>query len=432
MLLLVEAACGGEDVHPLTPDAGGPQFVSGCDDPMLWTVAARQQAEVEAATGGGPCSPAQYPLQHATLHWYAGPRDAAEWAHLDRTCWRVVEAAQNSGWTVGQRFAGTRDYTSMNLTGFARPVTVEGRVLRDDGTVAYAIPPTAVALDEARVLAENANDIVAVISADAWATRDAVHLKGRTVVTDEVVAATGSYGQQVVAVHRTAAGFVRRVWELDNGELVHSELALGPGTRARIARFGAAIVIDSELLMIGNANGAAVVQQRIPLASEPLEIAGTWYSVFLHLEGELVMHTHAGATASLPVDDGVLLPTSQLTRDAPMFFSGTTFYLLEASNTALGFDARSFAPRPDDLAAIGAPLAIMHEVVFGERGLLLLAPEATSYTSGPTFASYTDLFGQADGEPHLGPVAVDSSAYVITREGGNAQLFEAPFVDWCE
>jgi hypothetical protein len=126
---------------------------------------------------------------------------------------------------------------------------------------------------------------------------------------------------------------------------------------------------------------------------------------------------------SLSVGAGVLLP---MPRDDAVFFDGTTFHYLDPSTPALD---RPFTPRAEELAAIGTPIAVFHGVVLGERGMLH-AIDATIEILGPRLALYADLFGDPDAR--LGPVAVDSTAYVIRGGDGSAKLYNAPFIDYCE
>lgn len=118
-------------------------------------------------------------------------------------------------------------------------------------------------------------------------------------------------------------------------------------------------------------------------------------------------------------------------RTAPFLVaSTTTFHPLDAAAPALAFDDRgSFTPRPDDLAALGAPVALYHGIVFGEHGLLA-AVDATDPHLGPRFVSYAELTGVTDAR--IGPIAGDTTAYVRARPDGSAALYNAPFIDYCE
>jgi hypothetical protein len=420
--------CGGDPETP-SPDAEGVR-VTGCDDPSLWVVPALEHAQLRAEIGGGPCSAAQYPLHRVFVSW-SPTRGVSteEREQIDRTCWRVTAAAPGSGWAGGEAFAGGRDGGPITVMGFARPITVEGRVLRADGTVAFAVDPDAIALDEAVVLDGDAVATTAVMSPEAWVERDAVELWGQRVATAEVLDATvfPFASPAPFTLHDTGSGLVRRSWWRDNGELQYADTDLGPGTRARIAKFGAAVVVDDELLLVGHDGDVVIVKQRVQLDGEPVELTGNYYAVTLHVGGALAQYDYATLTArSLPVGDGVLLPANG--DGPPVFFDGATFHTLDPSARPLAFDAAAaFTPRPEDLAALGAPVAVMHGIVLGERGLLA-AIDAGSTVPGPRFASFAALFG--DGT--IGPVSADSAAYVIARGDGSAALYRAPFVDFCE
>src|SRR5688572_6663575 len=119
--------CGG-DAAPGSPDAHV-ALVTGCDDPTLWSAPALEPADVRSSVGGGPCTPAQYPLHLAYVGWSPdGPQPPSEeWSRLDRTCWRVVEASPGSGWSAGDQLAGGRDGVALLLAGFGATVTLEGR-----------------------------------------------------------------------------------------------------------------------------------------------------------------------------------------------------------------------------------------------------------------------------------------------------------------
>jgi hypothetical protein len=424
---VVVAGCGPGSSP--APDAAGVR-VTGCDDPAAWTAPALGQATLSPETGGGPCSPGQYPLHQVALGYFGSSGQA----ELGRTCWRVVDAAAGTGWTAGQEFSAPHDAAAMNVMGFGRTLTVEGRILGSDGTVLLAVEPKTFSLDKARILDADAASTIAVASADAWAEPDAVNLLGVRVATDEVLDATArAIGAPTpVTIHRTASGLVHRTWWGTAGNPQYRDLALGPGTRARVAASGVWVVIDTELVLVASdGSGTEVVKQRLPLGAEPREVVGTFYNVTLHMDGELAEYQSgaAGVTSrSMVVGDGVMLATVR--GDPPMFFDGTTFHAVVRTASALEFDAsRSFTPRPEDLAALGAPVAVMHGIVLGENGFLV-AQDATSTVPGPRFASFADLLG--DPGAHLGPVSADSAAYVVTRGDGTAALYNAPFIDYCD
>jgi hypothetical protein len=220
---------------------------------------------------------------------------------------------------------------------------------------------------------------------------------------------------------------VKRSWYTQGGEPTYLETALGPGTRAQIGAFGRAIVVDTDLLITGKDSAGAPTLRRIPLGAEPRALIGNYYRATVHLDGMLVQYDYVSTDMrSMSVGEGVLLPTFG---DAPpVFFDGTTFHPLFSGPGALRFDDGDFTPRAEDLAALGAPAAVFHGVVLGEHGFLS-ATDATATVQGPRFLSFAELLG-TDGR--LGPVAVDSSAYVVKHEDGTAALYSAPFNDYCE
>lgn len=423
--ILTLAGCGdNEPPSSASPDARPDGVkVTGCEDPLLWSAPALEVGRLNAHVGGGPCEPGQYPLHQIDVSW--SPTGSLDYELADRTCWRVTATTAASGWTAGQTFSGDRNGARIAITGFGARLSIEGRVLGADGTVLYAIAPDDAYLDNSNVIDSDASDTTVVVSPRHWVERNAVHFFDLEAGIDEVVDAT-AWPQTVsapITVHRTASGFVRRTWRKSIDQLRYEQLVLGTGTRARIAKFGRAIVIDSELVLVAHQDGTPVIDRRIPLTAEPLGLAGGFYSTMLHMPGELVIYAQDG-THSVAVGDGVLLPVPR--DDAPVFFDGDTFHEIDRSVPMLG---ASFTPRPDDLAAIGPPVAVFHGIVFGERGLLLGIDGATEIL-GPRLATYADLFGDPDAR--LGLVAVDSSAYVIHRGDGEAALYDVPFVDYCE
>ncbi len=428
---LFVAGCGddGPSMSPM-PDAGGVQ-VSGCDDPNLWTAPALTPATLYPRLTGGPCSGAQYPLSTIELGASARGPYNVDYPRLARSCWRVVDASPGSGFTAGQTFEAESSGV-ITLAGFARPVTLEGRVLYDDNTIVMAVEPRTIALDEAIILDGDASAVIDVMTREAWAERNAVHAWGERIATDELVDAT-AYPRAPAypfTLHSTASGFVRSSWWKSGTTVEHVDLALGPGTRGRIAEYGEAIVVDSTLLLTDYDGTTPVVRHRIPLMAEPSELVGTYRGAILHV-GNLLVHYSISSTTDMPVvrtfvvGAGVLLPAWG---EAGYFFDGTRFHRID-TYPDLGFDEQwSFSPRADDLAKLGAPIAVHHDVVFGDNGLLARL-DASDPRPGPRFASAADLFG--DGA-HIGPIAPESAAYLVRRGDGTAAVYAAPFVDYCE
>lgn len=419
--IVLFAACG--DDRPASPDAPSGVRVTGCDDPSLWEAPALEEGRLYALVGGEPCGPVQYPLHRAVVGWYPTDDTPAD-DRIDRTCWRITDASPASGWVAGQTFTGDGDGASISMTGFGSSLTLEGRVLRDDGTVVFALPGDAVSLRPSHVLDTDASATIAVMSPRTWVERNAVHAFDLEVGIDEIVDASGMplFDAGPTTVHRTASGFVYRTWRRVNDQLLYEQVALGSGTRARVAKFGAAIVIDSELLFVGNENNV----DRIALGAEPLEITGNYSVAMLHSPGTLVAYlNHGTQMRSLSVGDGALLPVPR--DDAPVFFDGTSFRRPDffSSPPTLG---PSFTPRAEDLAAIGTPRSMFYGIVLGDEGLLV-AVDGTEEILGPRVASYAELFG--DPTARLGPISIDGKAYVIRTDDG-AMLYEAPYEPFCE
>ncbi|HEY5922404.1 MAG TPA: hypothetical protein VIV11_12070 [Kofleriaceae bacterium] len=426
----IVSALGGGDDSGGPPDAPVGVRVTGCDDPNTWTEPALTRVSLWAQRKGGHCNGVQYPLSQVPIGGkYHGVYDV-DHKRLGQSCWRVVDATPGSGLMTGQEFTLTRTVNHISLAGFSRPVTLEGRILYDDGTIVMEVEPGTVALDPAIIVEPDASNVIAVMTRDTWAERNAVHMWGQRIATDEVVAATASPGlpSNPITVHRTASGFVRSTWS--NYPTLHrDDLALGPGTRARIADFGRAIVIDNELVLIRDNVATPFVRMRVPLATEPLEIVGHigdyGSTVTLHFEGSIAQYAIDASgillTQSLTVGSGALVAA---TNEAGYFFDGTRFHRL-ASYPHLGFHTwRSFTPRAEDLAMLGAPIEIVDDVVFGENGLMLTL-DTSSTQPGARFASTADLFGPGT---RVGPVA-QIAAYVIRRDDGTAAIYAPEYED---
>lgn len=424
LLLLALVACDRDE--SVRPDAAG-IVVSGCDDPALWTSPALEPAQAYFDVNRGSCG-AQLPLHRAQLFW--APRDRvleeAERARYDRVCWRVTDASPGSGWTAGQTFStGLFDPANppaMNLMGFARPVTIEGRVLRDDGMIEFATDPMAVELDQATISEPDASGIVAAMSPYAWAERDALYLWTERVATDEVLDATQfDYNDVTTTLHRVGTDLVWRRWRHEAGQYLPSDFVIGPGTRGRLGPGGSPVIVDDEVVVLGlDANHNRYVERRVQLGAEPLEVADFAGYTIVHVPGSLVLIGDS-EDATMTVGDGVLL--SSIFPESPMFFDGSTFHGLRWT-TQLSFDEfRMVTPRPEDLAMLGKPVAYLDGVVIGEHGFLMIGYVAP----GPTFASFADVFG--DGE--LGPVSVTKPAYVIKHADGSAALYDPPGDGYC-
>ncbi|NVB81686.1 MAG: hypothetical protein HOV81_25045 [Kofleriaceae bacterium] len=431
-LLLGLAGCDDRDGESNTqPDAGGVQ-VSGCDDPAVWTSPVAHVAEgtVDVGAHDDVLGTAQFPLRTAFLG--LNPKGDPFEYEYGRVCWRVTEASPGSGWTAGQTFSSTTT-PAMNVIGFARPVTVEGRVLATDNTLVVAIEPTKIELHAPVIVEPAASAVIAVMSADAWAERDAVHLWGQRIPTDEVLDAASirtrcGNSADPVTLHRVGGTMIRRTWSRRSGSIEYTDLVIGPGTTGRLTTLGNAALVDNELVIFGYAGQDRIVSQRIALDATPLEMVEDGYDVTLHLPGELVsVRLFAGTSATLPVGDGALVSASRL---PPFFFDGTSFHRISRSNTSLAFEQQVYTPGAEDLARLGKPVAEMDSVFIGEGGFL-----ATNFwqpweavTPGPGAATFAEIFG--DG--HLGPLSSDNAAYVVVHDNGSAELYAAPYSGYCD
>ena len=404
--------------------------MTGCDDPALWAASGLEVVDVTIDVGGPPCDGVQFPLYRARIHWYLdfGRPPDPDPPRIGLTCWRVTDASAASGWTIGQMFASDGDTASLYMKGFAQQVTVEGRVLRDDGRILFAIAPHALALDPPMIVEANAGAVVAVMSDKAWLEADALHWNHVRIATDPVLDGTRLSHDAPVdllfTVHRSATGLVHRSWTSTAAGIATTDVALGSGTRARITKDGRAIVVDSELLLLGYQGDTTIVRDRIALGAEPLEVDGESVHTIVHTDGALVTYNNmTSQVTSLAVGAGVLLPTGLNGRAS--YFDGETFHSFDSNRLAFDVDA-TFTPRPEDLAALGRPVTVAG-VVLGENGMLA-AVDRSSAVPGPRFASYAELFGEGT----LRIVATDAHAYVIERADGTATLYRAPYGHWCD
>lgn len=169
-LALSIAATGCYSSHVRLGDAGSPDapadapletFV-GCDDPRIWEAAALETGP-SVEIGGEACSPAQYPAHIVGL----GARSTyallgEEAGRIVRSCWRVVAAHPESGWDIGRVLESASPWIHVHAIGHERPVTFEGRLIRDDGAVRVAVRDAVVVLDPPRVLDEDLRELVAI------------------------------------------------------------------------------------------------------------------------------------------------------------------------------------------------------------------------------------------------------------------------------
>lgn len=429
--------CDGDDhgtTHP--PDAPVGTHVSGCDDPAVWTAPALASAEAVVYLGGDGCDPAQLPLYRVALSW--NPEHAVELeegSYVETVCWRVTGASPGSGWTAGQELS-TAATGWMNIAGFARSVSIEGRAILANGTLAYSIAPAQFALEAAKVVEPAASSAVAVMAADAWAERNAVHLWGQTIPTDEVLGAAslrmfnGETEGPRITLHRVGTNIVRRTWTNDNNQIEYTDIVIGAGTRGQITKWGNAVLVDGTQLVTlayDNASHSTVVKRRVTLDAEPLEIVEHSGLVWMHMPGSIVITWLSDdVTRSVAVGDGVLVPTLDYF-PALYFFDGTTFRLITSD---AHLEDRSAMPAADDLARVGKPIGYIDGFVFGERGFLAINDPAFGQTPapGPASATYAEVFG--DG--HLGPLSLETAAYVVEHDDGHAELYQAPYQGHCD
>lgn len=397
--------------------------VTDCEDPRVWTSSLRT-ADPHHELGGGPCGPAQYPLHTVTLGWSLYLSEEKR-ATLARSCWRVLDAHERSGWSEGDVFGADSPYGRATSVGFERPIVWEGRVIHDDGTVAFAVPPAEVALDPARVTGDGLVGAVALMGEHAWASSEAVHLWGESIATEEVLSGASAWPDTPVTLHRGSDGFTLRLWvRADDGTISSRELTLGAGER--VLHSGTTVALDTELLLLAIEDGVPVVRNRIELPAPPLELVPRYHYVAAHVPGEvLVVRRTTGDISSTAVGTGQLLVTEG--DRAPIFFDGETFASLAISDAA-GFDERSrVRPRPEHVSALGTLLAVSHGVAIGENGFMMALDEIDS-AAGPRIASTTDVFG--DGR--IAHLADDLTTYGIERADGTLTVHSAPFEPWCD
>ncbi|NVB85650.1 MAG: hypothetical protein HOV81_45215 [Kofleriaceae bacterium] len=434
LAILSVAACSPDGGPPMsaTPDAQKSR-VSGCDDPAVWTLPALTETEAEYRIGLGECEPAQLPLQRVRLRWKEDYGFEAEQHKLvDRACWRVTEATPGSGWTAGQMIISDWYQAAFNIVGFARPITVEGRALFQDGTIAYSIPPTKIELAPATIVEPNASTVTAIIGPEGWVEHDAVRVWGQRIPTEEVLGAAriDVSGSEPITLHRIGANLVRRWWTHVNNQVQYKDLVIGAGTRGQLTKRGNAVLVDgTELVLLNQSVDNVSVRSRVTLPAEPLEMVDADTTVWVHLPGKIMrVGILDAASRTLAVGDGVLVPVSD--HDGTYFFDGATFHRLQWAAQQIQLVPMGFTPAADDLARLGKPVGFVGDVLFGENGLLSVdeRSEPVDPIVGPASASYADLFG----EGHLGPLFVDdATSYVIVHEGGSAELYQAPHNGYC-
>jgi hypothetical protein len=417
-VLVFAVACSDE-----TPAPEGTR-VLGCHDPAVWTAEALIPTPVFPRVGGVPCQPAQYPLHRVPLEWN---RLQPIKTPIEVACWRVVDASASSGWIAGQEFdLRSGDDSAVGITGFGSSLTLEARVLLRDGTLGIAIEPATFALDAAQIVDGDAAPTLAVVSHEAWVERDAVVLWGQRVETDEVLDATGLAGGATTTpftVHRTSGGLVWRTWSRVNATPRYKEVSIGTGTRTRIAPRGKAVVVDDRLVLL-HENGDTIEVREAQLAGEPLALGASTKGALLHMDGALLHYEAAtGRVLTAPVGDGHFVGTQH---GFPYFFDGEKFSRIVATMDKVYLELAQITVTPTEYAAIGEPLAILHDVVFGERGMLLAT---NRLLAGPKLASYEQLFGTG---ARLAAIAADGTAYTIIHGDGSAKLYRAPYVDFCE
>lgn len=432
-LLLVGCYCSHEvavdasaiDAADAEVDAALPVFVSGCEDPRLWSTEL-PSVELQALLGGGPCSPPQYPLHVVSLGWPihpGAPGPALE--DVATSCWRVTAAADGSGWRVGDTFEGGPHGLGLAaIIGFERPVRFEGRVITNDGRAALAVAEGEVQLDPLRAVSSEARgevggEVRAIATESFYATSEAVHLEGEVTPVAPFADAAALSTYFLATLRRDPAG----VWVHESfGRLAaSSETPLAPAARALLARGGAHVALDDELWIL-EVDGP----RRVPLPGPPISLlSGYGYLCGLLAGGELFCHDQVEHELhSRLVGEGRLVTAAPL--DPPYFFDGETFHGLSRDDPTAFDPARSFRPVPEDLSLIGEPLAVQHGVVIGTEGFLDARPP--DGRPGPRVARLDDVM-----EP--GAITVwgaDQASYAVRHDDGTTAIYRAPFIDFCD
>lgn len=134
-----EADAGGPDAGPYDAGAPPPRDPTWCDDPAMWTEPVVDTIRVNQDSGCKDLPPVT--IRHAFPNSYPDRRE--RW--LPRgACWRVIEAPDDSGWSVGD-IVSSEGPLEVRLLGQDDPdaITVfEGRVRYDDGGLRRVEPVT--------------------------------------------------------------------------------------------------------------------------------------------------------------------------------------------------------------------------------------------------------------------------------------------------
>lgn len=407
-------------------DAAPPVFVSGCDDPALWS-AALPEVEAWFSVGGEPCTPPQYPLHVARLFWDAteGPSPEA----ISRTCWRVTAAAEGSGWRVGDVVSGGGvsgggvsgggasgdPGGQVAIVGFERPVRFEGRLIGADGRAVVAVREGEVALAPLRRVAESA-DVRAIVHERLWATADSIVANGEPEPIGAFVDVTADRWRLFI-LRGGPDG-----WTLDavGRDGAASPTPLGEASRARLARGGAAVGLDDVVW----ARPLDDVHE-VSLPGPPDELVVVSSNVCGTLaDGGLFCHsTRASETRVSSLGSGRLVQGE----GAPYLFDGETFHGIAFPGDAPDLDpARSFRPAAADLAAIGAPIAVYDGVVIGTEGFL--DARSDDGRPGPRFALLDDVMAAGT----ITAWGADEATYAVRHDDGTSAVYRAPFENFCE
>ena len=404
------------DVVPdVTPDT--PLVEVNCSDPSIWAPA--EELPGTGDMGGGPCEPPQYPLHVVTL---SARLDDETRMEVASSCWRVEEAHPDSGWEEGQTFGGGQSAYAL-IQGFERPVTFRGRLLRRDGSVAYAVAPVSVALEAAHIVPVR-EPIVALFSDEAWASQFALHIRDDVVEVDEVLAGGGE--AVLRTLHRGLEGYWVREGRLESPAM-SARLNLGDVERVLFDPGGGALTLDDTLVRLGD----ELSQRRTPLPGPPLSVVRRYHYTVVQLSDRLVVQGEEEEEAQ----EIALTPSANAhlvegIGDSLMYYAGGTYTLVNVLPGSISL-TREYDGAP--FAETGRPLFVHEQIVITERGFQFI--DAWSDAAGPRFASTESLFGGGRivsvAADHLAHTSREAS-YVVEFDDGTQQRFDAPFISFCD
>lgn len=447
-LVLSFTAAGCYCSHVRDPDAGSfdatrpadagidapLETFEGCDDPDIWEAAAIED-EPSVGIGGEACSPAQYPAHVASLsarNTYALLGD--EQVRLVRSCWRVVAAHPESGWEIGRIVESSAPWLHLHVIGHERPVTFEGRLIRDDGAVRVAVRDAVVALDPPRVLEADLRELVAIGSTERTVGTTELSLaRARSISVNgverptagEVIGATATPSSALLWLERVGTElFARRYLGYPEPRVL--SVSLGSPVEAQLAHRGAVVLLERrELVFLEQEDWT--VARRVTMPADVAEVVAGWPAVLVHAAGEVVAFDGAGEELGrLAVGTGRLIP-GPANHDQPSYWwDGTRIVAIDATEALAFDDSRAIALSTEERATLGEPIAVGYDAVVGTEGFVSWrAYDAGS--PGPRAVSARALYG--------GPithVAADTLSYAVMRLDGSASLYRVPFIDWCD